>query len=223
MTGDNKSGELPDDCEKVRRGRPPQMKLAAREAAILRVAAQLLLETPFDKVTMAAIADKAGMSKRTVYEIFNSREELLVRAVINVSGTIFLPLKDEERDLPLSERLSILLRVNTPSSTDHNKLELLRSVIAKARTYPDLAYNLYTSSKGTLAGFLRAELLRAIESGEISLSRNDIELAIEMLMDMALENPLPQLLQPDATPTSEREKERRLQFAITLFLRGLAP
>ena len=104
-----------------------------------------------------------------------------------------------------------------------NKLELLRSVIAKARTYPDLAYNLYTSSKGTLSGFLRAELLRASESGEISLSRNDVDLAVELLMDMALENPLTHLLQPDAPPTSEREKERRLQFAITLFLRGLTP
>ncbi|WP_417260279.1 TetR/AcrR family transcriptional regulator [Celeribacter sp.] len=223
MMSDNKLKKNSSCFVKARRGRPPQMCLAAREAAILRATAQLLLEIPFDDVTMSLVARTAGMSKRTVYEIFKSREDLLVRAVINLARTIFLPLKAEDAKRPLSERLSLLLRFNAPSGEDMNKLELLRSVIAKAQTYPVLAHELYTSGRGTLVGFVRAELESAIASGEISLPQGDIDMAVEILLDMALENPLTRLLQPHAQQPSDLEVERRREFAIAMFLRGIAP
>ncbi|MEY8120915.1 TetR/AcrR family transcriptional regulator, partial [Falsihalocynthiibacter sp. BN13B15] len=119
-----KEGDLSEDttcCGKTRRGRPPQMQRPAREAAILRVTTQLLLEIPFDDVTMAVIATKAGMSKRTVYEHFKNREDLLVSAIIDVSRTIFLPLSSEDAQRPLLERLSLLLQINTPSGFEANK------------------------------------------------------------------------------------------------------
>nr|WP_290122951.1 TetR/AcrR family transcriptional regulator [Pacificibacter marinus] len=199
------------------------MKQAAREAVILRAAAQLLMETPFDDVTMAVIAAKAGMSKRTVYELFESRDDLLVRAVINFSRSFFLPLKAEDSQRPLSERLSLLLRINAPSEENWNKLEILRSAVAKARTYPVLARKLYASSRGTLAGFLRAELVCAIERGELVLPLPDIDMAVDILLDMVFENPLTRLLHPDAPPLSEREVEQRREFAIAIFLRGITP
>jgi len=222
MMNEDKSSKGAGCFMKARRGRPPQMCHAAREAAILRATAQLLLEIPFDDVTMSLVARTAGMSKRTVYEIFKSREDLLVRAVINLSRTIFLPLKAEEAKRPLNERLSLLLRFNTPSGEDMNKLELLRSVIAKAQIYPDLAHELHTSGRGTLAGFVRAELESAIADGEIYLSQSDLDMAVEILLDMALENPLTRLLQPRAQLPSDLEVERRREFAIAMFLRGIA-
>ncbi|MGB3242974.1 MAG: helix-turn-helix domain-containing protein, partial [Sulfitobacter sp.] len=77
------------------------MDPSARESAILGVTAQLLLAVPFDEVTMALIARRAGMSKRTVYEHFKNREELLVRAIEHISRTFFRPLNTEDAQRPL--------------------------------------------------------------------------------------------------------------------------
>lgn len=207
-------------CEKLRKGRPPQMQTEAREAAILRATAQLLMETPIDDVTMAAVSAKAGMSKRTVYEHFKSREDLLVRALEGILRTVFLPLKREDANLPLHERLSLLLRYNSVPSSDANSLAFLRSIVAKAQTYPLLAQKLHSSGRRALAGYVRNEILRAIASGEIGLAITDVDMAVEILLDMAFENTLTRLLHPNAPPKNDATAAQRRDFAIALFLRG---
>ena len=199
------------------------MDPSAREAAILRAATQLLMEVPFDDVTMAAIACRTGMSKRTVYEHFKNREDLLVRSIVDISRTIFLPLRGEDTQRPLRDRLSLLLRINAPPGCEANKLEFLRSIIAKAQAYPVLAQQLYANGRGALIGFVRTEIARAIESGEIVLPPSDLEMAAEMILDMAFESTLKRLLHPGSPSEDEAEVERRREFAIAVFLRGCAP
>lgn len=213
-------GEL---CGRARRGRPPQMDTSAREAAILRATAQLLLEVPFDDVTMAAIASRTGMSKRTVYAHFKSREELLVRAIVDISRTIFLPLSAEDLQRPLRDRLSLLLRINAPPGSEATKLEFLRSIIAKAQTYPVLAQQLYANGRGALMGYVSAELSRAVEAREIMLDPADVDLAADMLLDMTFENILIPLLHPSDPRLDDAAVARRRELAITIFLRGCAP
>jgi AcrR family transcriptional regulator len=199
------------------------MQTDAREAAILRATADLLLKTPFDDVTMTAVAAKAGMSKRTVYEHFKSREDLFVRAVEGILRSVFLPLKAEDANRPLRERLSLLLRYNATPGSDENSMEFLRSIVAKAKTYPALAQKLHTNGRGALAGYVRTEVLRAIASGEIALAATDVEMAVEVLLDMAFENKLLRLLNPNAPPKQDALATQRRDFAIDVFLRGCAP
>jgi AcrR family transcriptional regulator len=199
------------------------MDTPAREAAILRATAQLLLEVPFDNVTMAAVSAKTAMSKRTLYQYFSNREDLLIRAVADLSRSIFIPLSSKYSKLPLPERLSILMRVNTPPGSEENKLECLRSIVAKAQSYPTLAQNLYSNGYGALIGFVCTEITRAIEDNEIALALADVELASEMLLSMAFENTLARLLHPLAPPPPLAEQDRRREFAIAMFLRAHAP
>lgn len=218
------SGETTADCcGKARRGRPQQMDPSAREAAILRATGQMLLAAPFDDVTVSSIARCAGMSKRTVYEHFKNREDLLVRAITEISRTIFMPLKAEDAKRPLKERLSLLLQINAPAGSEATKLEFLRSIIAKARTYPVLAQQLYTNGHGALTGFVRIEIARAVADGELSVPPPNLELAAEMLLSMAFEDTLKRLLHPDGPAQDETEVARRRDYAIAVFLRGCAP
>lgn len=212
-----------DCCGKPRRGRPLQMDPSERETAILMVTAQLLMTVPFDEVTMAVIACRAGMSKRTVYLHFKNREELMVRAIEDISRTVFRPLNTEDAQRPLRERLSLLLRVNEPPGSDASKLEVLRSIIAKAQTYPVLAQQLHANGRGAVVGFVRAEISRAVDSGEIALVPSDLEMAAETLLDMACENILTRLLHPGLTLLDAAKVERRREFAITVFLHGCSP
>ncbi len=53
-----------------------------RKAQLLDAAKQLFSRFGFKKTTVDEIADAAGMSKRTVYEVFNSKEEILAELVM---------------------------------------------------------------------------------------------------------------------------------------------
>lgn len=51
---------------------------AARREAILEAASRLLRERPSDEITVAAVAERAGLAKGTVYLYVRTREELFL-------------------------------------------------------------------------------------------------------------------------------------------------
>jgi AcrR family transcriptional regulator len=67
-------------------------RLQARRENILRTARHLLARHGYDGVTMHAIADEAGVVKKTLYNTFGSKDQLLLSAVGEViSGYRQLP------------------------------------------------------------------------------------------------------------------------------------
>ena len=56
-------------------------KLKAREETILRVVREEIAARGFDGVTMNALAEKAGVVKKTLYNIYGGKDELLLAAV----------------------------------------------------------------------------------------------------------------------------------------------
>ena len=65
--------------------RPYQMKARARAAQdtadrVLNVAVELFTDKPYDDVSLDEVAERAGISKRTVLRRFGSKEELFVVA-----------------------------------------------------------------------------------------------------------------------------------------------
>lgn len=70
----------------VRMGRPTD---PAKEAAILSAARASFLELPYDRVSMDAIAVRAGVSKVTIYAKYKSKEALFVAAMNEGCATIY--------------------------------------------------------------------------------------------------------------------------------------
>ena len=64
-----------------RRGRPTAERAAAIDAMIVAAALELFLECGYEAATMEAIADRAGISKGTLYARYPSKEPLF-RAVL---------------------------------------------------------------------------------------------------------------------------------------------
>lgn len=205
-----------------RRGRPVQMDFSDRETVILDSTHDLMMERGFDQVTMAAIARRAGMSKRTLYAHFESQEELLGRVISRVSATMFQPVPEEAQNSPFGERLALLLTFNKPPGSDRQKLEFLRTIVARAQTYPALARGLVHDGRGRLTGYVCDEILREIAAGRLKLAPEQAELSADLLVSMAFGDPLARLLDPDfAEPSPELLAERR-DLAIQLFLEGCA-
>ena len=204
-----------------KRGRPVQMCPQKRETLVLDCAIELLSERAPEDVTMADIARRANMSKRTLYSLYRSREELLGAGLARMSKALFRPLRLEERDAPLEERLRILLTFNPHREKPEVVIEMLRTVIAEARSYPELSRSLSRSGPAHAAGLVRDELARAVETGEVALSADEIAAAAELLVDMVVGNAIPGLLDPDRIPRSSEEQNIRRDRAIHIFLHGV--
>lgn len=64
-----------------RRGRPTREEVAAISGAILAAAKQIFQDTPFEDVSIEAIAERAGVKRNTVYKRFPDKRGVL-RAVL---------------------------------------------------------------------------------------------------------------------------------------------
>lgn len=86
------------------RGRP---RRAATRSAIVRATLELVAERGFQAATMDAIADRAGVSKNTIYRRWSSKElliadalrELTARAQVSGEGEIYGLLLEHVRDV----------------------------------------------------------------------------------------------------------------------------
>jgi len=65
---------------------PENARSRRTRAALLAATRQLIEEAGFEAATMAAVADRAGVSRRAVYLHFGSRPELMTALFDYVSG-----------------------------------------------------------------------------------------------------------------------------------------
>jgi AcrR family transcriptional regulator len=213
-----------DPCDSVerarRRGRPVQIDPERRVELVLNATATLLSGRSLGDVTVSDIAAAAGMSKRTIYAMFDTREALLSACFTRIHETILRPLDPQEQALPLPERLRLLLTLHKPKGMESTSLEWLRSIVAQARTNPDLARP-GIRSRHLLLARICAELRRECDGGGLDLTDEGIEECGAILMDMAFENALTCLLDPQARPGPET-RDRRRDLAIAIFLDGIA-
>ncbi len=70
----------------------------AQETAVLRAATELIGEKGFAFTTMDEIAERAGISKATIYKLFPSKENLLLRVLEALNEEIVREVKELPRD-----------------------------------------------------------------------------------------------------------------------------
>ncbi|WP_371742085.1 TetR/AcrR family transcriptional regulator [Citreicella sp. C3M06] len=213
-----------NEC-RPRRGRPVQIDAPTREAMVLDAVGELLGQCRLEDISMAAIARKAGMSKRTLYTLFGSREELLGATFARIGRTIFRPLAPQDHALPLSERLRKLLTVNAMPQFEQAPLELLRAVVAEAPLFPGIAEQFDSEGRGSVITYITAELIVAVDNKEIVLHGMEPGQAAELLCDMVMGNALHHLLTPGAERANDlyEEKRQRRDRAVEIFLNGMRP
>lgn len=198
-----------------------QIDHETRETMVLDAAAALLATSRLEDVSMSAIAHKAGMSKRTLYTIFSSREALLGASFARIGRTLFRRLTSEERRQPLHDRLRTLLTLNHVPCFDKMPLELLRAVVTEAPVYPGIAEQLDSGGRGALIRYVSEELELAQSQAEADLREMQFEEAAELLVDMVLGDTLHRLLMPGKDCGTIEERDRRRDRAIALFLDGV--
>lgn len=156
------SGQTPS----ARMGRPVDL---AKEAKILEAAKNAFLENPYDRISMDALAARAGVSKVTLYAKYKSKDQLFVAAMSVGCSPIYENAKLEvEAGKPLAETLE-RLGIDFIKMMLNPEIAALHGVMMQAlATQPELPRAFYERVVHNSTNILADVLTIADKRGEIA-------------------------------------------------------
>jgi len=121
----------------------PQRLTDRKRESIIQAAIAEFRAHGFEITSMDKIAATAGVSKRTVYNHFPSKEELFAEILNQLWARIIAePSVSYDREQPLHEQLRLMLREKVQMMADENFLTLARVAIAATIHSPERAQNM---------------------------------------------------------------------------------
>jgi TetR/AcrR family transcriptional regulator, mexJK operon transcriptional repressor len=204
-----------------RGGRPSRLQSAQLGDRILDVATGLFLGSGFGATSIEAVAKRAGISKRTFYHRFRSKEALFEAVVRRLVERWTPPFDAALLDAPgPAEALRRAAEHMLAIALTSEALSLHRMVVAEAPRFPGLARIMY--ELGAAAGIERiaARLQRSIAAGE--LAPVDPRFAAEQFILMVVDGPRRRAMGL-GTPLGRAELREWIDRTIALFLDGCRP
>ena len=189
------------------RGRPRSEKA---HKAILDAAAELLLARGLSAVSMDAVAERAGVSKATIYRWWPTKETLALDALYTEWATVGPSPRDTGS---LRGDLLALLRPWARLTSSRPYGRVIAALITEAQTDPVFATEYRQRVVEPRRDQARAIFRRAIERGEIPPHTN-IEVALDLLY-----GPLYHRLLHGHAPLTDRFT----QDVIDMALNGIQP
>ena len=103
---------------------------------LIEAARELIGEAGYEALVLEAVAEKAGVTRRTIYDHFRNKEDLIVAVIYQERTELFVPIKPGQT---LKVYLRTLAKALIDASTDNRALaELLRRVRPVRRLRPPL-------------------------------------------------------------------------------------
>jgi TetR/AcrR family transcriptional regulator, mexJK operon transcriptional repressor len=199
-------------------GRPSRLESAQLSDRILDVATALFLGDGFGATSIEAVAKRAGISKRTFYHRFRSKEEVFEAVVRRLIDRWTPPFDAAVLDaLSLAETLRRSVEYMLAVALTPEALALHRIVIAEAPRFPGLARIMH--DLGAAAGIERFARYfeQLIASGE--LRPTDPQFAAEQFILMVVSGPRRRALGLGA-PFGAAELRDWVEQSVALFLDG---
>jgi TetR/AcrR family transcriptional regulator of autoinduction and epiphytic fitness len=146
---------------------------AANRAAILDAAATLFLESGYDRVSLARVADSAGVSKATLFKQFPTKAQLFEATVLAAGGSpesdpIDPPPADFHAGL-VTLGLAYVELLNRP-----RMVGLMRALIAESGRFPELRERTFDFGTLPVLAALRRFLEAANAAGSADVDNLDV-------------------------------------------------
>ncbi|WHZ34421.1 MULTISPECIES: TetR/AcrR family transcriptional regulator [unclassified Sagittula] len=207
-----------DDPVPVRKGRPVVMDAEERRDVILGALDDHFHEVGLAGMTMAAIARRAGMSKQTLYGLFQDRDTLF-DAYIERRFARCAPMPDLPEDASFAVRLRKLFMIDEPGDRWDLPIALFRLAIAEAAQHPRLSRRCLEEGPRNKQAIVRAEIERACARGELRVG--DPAAAATLLLDMLNLPVIEALIMTDEHPCQTARKAR-FELGLRVFLNGIS-
>jgi TetR/AcrR family transcriptional regulator of autoinduction and epiphytic fitness len=200
------------DDKRPRSARPG----ASRERKLIDAAEKLFLGKGYHATTMDEVASAAGVSKKTIYLTFPSKEALFKALVHARRAPIFAPVVTQG---PAEQILIETLRKSVQFIVSPKEIGMCRLVAAEGASSPALARLFHDEGKpGQLA--VEQCLADLARRGEIAI--DDAHEATLMLLGMAMGVMHIGLMLGVRRSPTKREIEQHVRKAVHVFLRGTA-
>ena len=210
-----------------RRGRPPLRSRDEQMTLLLDAAAAELGNGNFANVTMDAIARSAGISKKTLYQLVSSKEELMSQLVARDLSTLELLL---ESGIDCAESLLAELRMYLYLWARLTLSPLALGIYLMAaqgrENAPGIARIWYQEGAERCLNLLRGWLGKA--AGKGLLAHEDVEPAVELIDALLISQPLKLFTLSVQQSWSDEQISERVEVALGMFgrcfmSRGAAP
>ncbi|MEU1875055.1 AcrR family transcriptional regulator [Streptomyces ambofaciens] len=148
--------------------------------AILAAARALVAEEPYEKVTLEAIAARAGVGKQTIYRRWPSKSAVVVAALLALSEdadgqSVTLPDTGD-----LRADLVLVMRATVEEFADPSFDKLIRALNTEIANDPVLAAEYREKLAGPLDEAKKARLRSARKAGQLAPDA-DLDLVLEVL------------------------------------------
>ena len=202
----------------ARRGRPTREEASQLKERLREGAVSAFLEYGYDGATMEAIAQAAGVTKRTLYARYPDKRAVFVDVIPwAFSREVDRDVKRKTTDDDLPGALTEIGRGAIRRALDPDTRRLHRVVMNESGRFPEFEVSSETLGWSRRQRQLMDLLRHHQEAGNIEV--DDIELAAEHFLAMV--EALPARLADFGVFRSKRQEERHLKVAVNLFLHGV--
>lgn len=188
-----------------------------RRRVLISAAEAVFLAKGYVDTTMADIAAKAGMSKKTMYQVFVSKAELFDALLLE--RLLALPTLAETSDAAVPEMLRSMLMDLGRALLDPRQITLTRLLIANIASVPQ-ANAIVTRRSLDIKTAISQWLGIQVERGLFQIP--DLILATETLFGLAFASLQTELLLSLRDTPTEEELARNVDWTVGIFMREFA-
>lgn len=205
----------------TRPGRPRGTTDEDRRQQATDAAERVFLQNGYHRTTVADIARSACMSKKTIYQVFGSKEDLLDAVLSRRLAALTRPLDASDDDQPMETVLARLVTQIFRFVVSPEELAFTRLMVADS-ALGDAVIEVM-DRKGLFAGRTTLAQWLARQAANGTLDIDEPNAAAEMLVGMVLGELHIRLLIKTIHLPNEEEVARRVARAVALFLNGTRP
>ena len=196
-------------------GRPRLMLEAERRRQLIAAAADLFLHKGYHATTMDDVARCAGMSKKTVYQVFSSKSELLDALLSDWFAPFTAPIETDGQ--PPRQVLTDALLWLANYALSERQILLMRLLIAETSLSEDIATALDRQCMGRGKGALEQWLTAQASAGVLKID-DPKEIANMLFFTVVGDFLLRLLLRKRPEPTDD-EIAARIEHTVAAFFR----
>jgi TetR/AcrR family transcriptional regulator, regulator of autoinduction and epiphytic fitness len=191
----------------------------ARNEAILEAAFSLIVEKGYDALTMETLAEQVGISRQTLYHHFANKEEVALRAIIELVEQGERAILAIDPDLPAVDRLDRVVRwmIDFRGSDLAAAFCRARPALVPIKAHPEFRQAFERRSRA-LAGIIEAAQAE-------SAIRSDLpaQMLVQMLLGLVNGSYYEQIDLEESANDPLVEPERFVRAILSLFYDGVRP
>ena len=212
--------DVASEPKPVVRGRPRLFDDATRRERVVAAAEHVFVEEGYSAASMDDIARRAGMSKKTIYQVFETKDALFAAVIDSRKAELAAMIEGEGADAsrPPDEVLRAFLRRIAGFVLAPRQAALYRLVVAESQRAPELANAFHREGSTKACSALTEWLALQHERGVLNVP--DPASAGKMLFHMAISELQMRLLIGACAEPDPGAIDERVDYAVRLFLDG---